>query len=167
MAQPANTAPRPTADAATTLAVVQHRYGSPDVLTLRHVPKPTPGPGEVLVTVKAASLNARDWHAMRGEPRLARLIDLTTFGLRWPRVAIRGTDVAGVVEAVTFIIDKIPAQRIQQHLSAHGVNVSVSVVDHARLDFPHRRLPELVRASVHYYNTEDELDRLISALPRI
>jgi NADPH:quinone reductase-like Zn-dependent oxidoreductase len=85
---------------ATTVAVVQHRYGSPDVLTLRRVPKPTPGPGEVLVTVRAASLNARDWHVMRGEPRLARLMDLATFGLRRPRAATRGTDVAGVVEAV-------------------------------------------------------------------
>jgi NADPH:quinone reductase-like Zn-dependent oxidoreductase len=100
MAHPANTAPRPTTETATTLAVGQHRYGSPDVLTLRHVPRPTPGPGEVLVTVKAASLNARDWHVMRGEPRLARLMDLSTFGLRRPRVPIRGTDLAGVVEAV-------------------------------------------------------------------
>jgi NADPH:quinone reductase-like Zn-dependent oxidoreductase len=93
-------APQPTTETATTLAVVQHRYGSPDVLTLRHVPKPTPGPGEVLVTVMAASLNARDWHVMRGEPRLARLMDLATFGLRRPRAATRGTDLAGVVEAV-------------------------------------------------------------------
>ncbi len=84
----------------TTLAVVQDRYGSPDVLTLRRVPKPRPGPGEVLVAVEAASVNARDWHVMRGEPRLARLMDTATFGRRGPRVAIRGTDVAGVVEAV-------------------------------------------------------------------
>jgi NADPH:quinone reductase-like Zn-dependent oxidoreductase len=84
----------------TTLAVVQDRYGSPDVLTLRRVPKPSPGPGDVLVAVKAASVNARDWHIMRGEPRLARLMDTNTFARRGPRVAIRGTDFAGVVEAV-------------------------------------------------------------------
>ncbi len=84
----------------TTLAVVQDRYGSPDVLTLRRLPKPSPGPGDVLVAVKAASVNARDWHVMRGEPRLARLMDTTTFARRGPRVAIRGTDFAGVVEAV-------------------------------------------------------------------
>jgi NADPH:quinone reductase-like Zn-dependent oxidoreductase len=84
----------------TTLAVAQDRYGSPDALTLTRAPKPTPGPGDVLVSVKAASVNARDWHVMRGEPRLARLLDPTTFGLRRPRVAVRGTDVAGVIEAV-------------------------------------------------------------------
>ena len=43
--------------------------------------------------------------------------------------------------------------------------MSVSLVDYARLDLPDRGLPDLVRASVHYYNTDDELDRLISALP--
>jgi NADPH:quinone reductase-like Zn-dependent oxidoreductase len=84
----------------TTLAVVQHRYGSPDVLSPERVPTPSPGPGEVLVNVKAASVNARDWHIMRGEPRLARLMDPATFRITRPRVAIRGTDLAGVVEAV-------------------------------------------------------------------
>jgi NADPH:quinone reductase-like Zn-dependent oxidoreductase len=80
-------------------ALVQHRYGGPEVLTIGEVPKPTPGSGDVLVRVRAASVNARDWHLMRGEPRLARL-DRKTFGWRAPRVLIRGTDFAGVVEAV-------------------------------------------------------------------
>jgi NADPH:quinone reductase-like Zn-dependent oxidoreductase len=80
-------------------ALVQHRYGGPEVLTIGEVPKPTPGPGEVLVRVRAASVNARDWHLMRGEPRLARL-DRKTFAWRAPRAPIRGTDFAGVVEAV-------------------------------------------------------------------
>jgi cysteine desulfurase / selenocysteine lyase len=65
---------------------------------------------------------------------------------------------------VTFTIDGFPAQQIQQHLHQHGINVSVSLVDYARLDLPARGLPDLVRASVHYYNTNDELDRLIHAL---
>ncbi|MGO4601338.1 alcohol dehydrogenase catalytic domain-containing protein [Terrabacter sp. 2YAF2] len=64
------------------------------------VPTPTPRPHEVLVRVGAASVNARDWHIMRGEPRLARLLDRSSFGLRRPRHAVRGTDVAGIVEAV-------------------------------------------------------------------
>ena len=81
-------------------AVVQERYGSSEVLTLSQVPIPTPGPDEVLVAVRAASLNARDWHIMRGEPRVARLMDRTAFGRRGPQVAIRGTDLAGTVEAV-------------------------------------------------------------------
>ena len=46
----------------------------------------------------------------------------------------------------------------------HGVNVSVSLVDYARLDLPARGLPDLVRASVHYYNTDDELDRLVDVV---
>jgi len=84
----------------TTLAVTQQRYGGPDVLTLTSQPKPLPGPGEVLVRVHAASVNARDWHIMRGEPRLARLLDRSTFAARRPRVLTRGTDLAGVVEAI-------------------------------------------------------------------
>jgi selenocysteine lyase/cysteine desulfurase len=66
---------------------------------------------------------------------------------------------------VTFAVDGVPAQDVQRRLRAAGVNVSVSQVEHARLDLPERGLPDLVRASVHYYNTEAELDRLIGALP--
>ncbi|WP_061299254.1 NAD(P)-dependent alcohol dehydrogenase [Herbidospora cretacea] len=76
-------------------AIVQERYGSPDILEFRDVPTPTPGPGEVLVKVAAASLNARDWHVLRGDPYLSRL----TFGLRRPKQPILGTDFAGVVVA--------------------------------------------------------------------
>jgi cysteine desulfurase/selenocysteine lyase len=66
---------------------------------------------------------------------------------------------------VTFTLDGVAAEDVQQRLQAHGVNVSVSLVEYARLDLQHRGLPDLVRASVHYYNTDDELDRLIRALP--
>ena len=67
---------------------------------------------------------------------------------------------------VTFTLDGVPAQQVHQHLSSAGVNVSVSLVDYARLDLPARGLSDLVRASVHYYNTTEEIDRLLSALPR-
>jgi NADPH:quinone reductase-like Zn-dependent oxidoreductase len=77
-------------------AIVQDRYGSPDVLRLGHVDKPVPADNEVLVQVHAAAINARDWHTMRGDPYVARL----TFGLRSPKMKIRGTDFAGRVEAV-------------------------------------------------------------------
>jgi NADPH:quinone reductase-like Zn-dependent oxidoreductase len=77
-------------------AIVQERYGSPDVLELQEVGKPEPGDHEVLVRVQAASVNARDWHAMRGDPYVARL----SFGLRRPKTKILGTDFAGRVEAV-------------------------------------------------------------------
>ena len=81
-------------------AVAQTRYGGPEVLQVTEVPLPLPGAGEVLVRVHAASVNPRDWHVMRGEPRLARLMDRTLFGRRGPRVPVRGTDLAGVVEAI-------------------------------------------------------------------
>lgn len=84
----------------TSLAVVQHRYGPPGVLALQPVPVPVPAEGEVLVRVRAASVNSRDWHVMRGEPRVARLMAPSVFRSRRPRVAVRGTDLAGVVEAV-------------------------------------------------------------------
>jgi NADPH:quinone reductase-like Zn-dependent oxidoreductase len=77
-------------------AIVQDRYGPPDVLALRDVDQPIPAGNEVLVRVRAASVNARDWHLMRGDPYVAR----PSFGLRRPRVKIRGTDFAGRVEAV-------------------------------------------------------------------
>ena len=80
--------------------VVQSKYGGPDVLQVTVQSRPEPAAGEVLVRVHAASVNARDWHVMRGEPRVARLMDRTLFGRRGPRVPVRGTDFAGVVEAV-------------------------------------------------------------------
>ncbi|MFD9698723.1 NAD(P)-dependent alcohol dehydrogenase [Lentzea sp. NPDC059081] len=76
-------------------AIVQDRYGSADVLELREVDRPVPAPGEVLVRVRAASVNAADWHMMRGDPYFARLF----LGLTGPRSRIRGMDFAGVIEA--------------------------------------------------------------------
>jgi NADPH:quinone reductase-like Zn-dependent oxidoreductase len=81
-------------------ALTQDTYGPPDVLKPSVLPLPNPGPGHVRVKVAAASANVRDWHVMRGEPRLARLLDRTTFGRAAPRTAIRGTDFAGTVDAV-------------------------------------------------------------------
>jgi selenocysteine lyase/cysteine desulfurase len=65
---------------------------------------------------------------------------------------------------VTFSIDGVSAQEVQRRLRQQGVNVSVSLVDYARLDLPARGLPDVVRASVHYYNTEEELIRAVDAL---
>ncbi|MFF4354887.1 NAD(P)-dependent alcohol dehydrogenase [Streptomyces sp. NPDC001530] len=77
-------------------AIAQDRYGSPDVLELREFDQPVPAGKDVLVRVHAVSINARDWHLMRGDPYLARL----AFGVRRPKVKILGTDFAGRVEAV-------------------------------------------------------------------
>lgn len=78
-------------------ASVQHRYGPPDeVCALEDVTTPAPGRGEVLVRVRAAGANWADWSMAMGRPYLMRL----GYGLRRPRRGIRGTDVAGVVEAV-------------------------------------------------------------------
>jgi NADPH:quinone reductase-like Zn-dependent oxidoreductase len=78
-------------------AIVYTKYGSPDVLELKEVEKPTPKDDEVLVKVHAASLNAYDWHVMRGKPFLVRLMG---FGLLKPKKQILGADMAGRVEAV-------------------------------------------------------------------
>ncbi|MBV8540614.1 MAG: aminotransferase class V-fold PLP-dependent enzyme [Pseudonocardiales bacterium] len=67
---------------------------------------------------------------------------------------------------VTFTVQDVPARDVQRRLACSGVNTSVSDAGSARLDLPRRGLSELVRASVHYYNTDDELDRLVHALPR-
>src|SRR5713101_5319230 len=77
-------------------AIVRHTYGSPDVLELEEVAKPTPKDDEVLIKVHAASVNAVDWHMLRADPFLARLDG----GLLTPRNKILGFDVAGRVEEV-------------------------------------------------------------------
>jgi cysteine desulfurase / selenocysteine lyase len=65
---------------------------------------------------------------------------------------------------VSFTVHGHSATEVQQRLSHRRINVSVSIADYARLDLPPRGLTELVRASVHYYNTEAEIDQLIDGL---
>jgi NADPH:quinone reductase-like Zn-dependent oxidoreductase len=81
-------------------AIVQGRYGPPEFLELRDVDQPVPAADDVLVRVHAAAVNALDWHVMRGDPYVARLMDRTVFGRHGPRLSIRGRDFAGRVEAV-------------------------------------------------------------------
>lgn len=78
-------------------AIMQDRYGPPSALGLRDIDRPVPAAGEVLVRVRAAAVNALDWHLVRGDPYLARLL---LGGLRRPSVPVRGRDFAGLVEAV-------------------------------------------------------------------
>jgi len=77
-------------------AIVQDRYGSSDVLAFRSIDMPVIGDDGVLVHVRASSVNALDWHLIRGRPYFARL----TTGFRTPKRAVPGVDVAGVVAAV-------------------------------------------------------------------
>lgn len=77
-------------------AIIQTQYGSPDVLQLEDVEKPTPGDDEVLVRVRAAAVNIGDWHLLRAVPYVIRL----GLGLRKPRRRTPGRDIAGHVEAV-------------------------------------------------------------------
>jgi NADPH:quinone reductase-like Zn-dependent oxidoreductase len=77
-------------------AITYHRYGAPDVLELQDVDEPVVNDGDVLVRVRAASANPRDWHFMRGLPYFIR----AQFGLRAPKNPALGSDVAGQVEAV-------------------------------------------------------------------
>jgi NADPH:quinone reductase-like Zn-dependent oxidoreductase len=76
-------------------AIVRRRYGSPDALELAELETPTPSADEVLIRVRAASVNPYDRHFMRGEPRLVRAMT----GLRRPKDIRLGVDVAGEVEA--------------------------------------------------------------------
>jgi len=77
-------------------AIIYCDYGSPDVLELAEIPKPVPGDNQVLVRVRAASVNPYDSHFLRGEPFLMRI----DFGLRKPKSPRIGVDFAGTVEAV-------------------------------------------------------------------
>ena len=81
-------------------ALTQDVYGTSEVLRIEDVRQPLPADGEVLVRIAASSVNAADWHIMRGEPRIARLMDRSIFGRTGPRQRIRGRDFAGTIEAV-------------------------------------------------------------------
>jgi NADPH:quinone reductase-like Zn-dependent oxidoreductase len=92
-----STESRATTTQATTMkAIVQEVYGSADVLELRDIDKPTLEDNEVLVRVRAAGVNLADWAIMGGLPYIARPV----YGLGNPKNGVRGTDMAGGVEAV-------------------------------------------------------------------
>jgi NADPH:quinone reductase-like Zn-dependent oxidoreductase len=91
-------------------AIVQESYGSPQrVLRLAHVDRPPLGDDYVLIRVRATSVNTPDWITVTGVPHILRLRS----GLRRPRTTVRGTDVAGVVEAVgTSVTDLRPGDEV-------------------------------------------------------
>lgn len=89
--------PAPVAASTSSMKAVQHHcYGGPEVLTLDDVPRPAPADNEVLVKVRAASVNPLDWHYMRGKPYVMRF----SSGIGRPNGPRVGVDFAGTVEAV-------------------------------------------------------------------
>jgi NADPH:quinone reductase-like Zn-dependent oxidoreductase len=78
-------------------AIVRDAYGPPDVLRCEEIPKPAPSDDEVLIKVRAASVNPLDWHTLRAVPFFLRLMG---DGIRKPKNRQLGVDVAGEVEAV-------------------------------------------------------------------
>lgn len=78
-------------------AMIYTKYGSPDMLRLADMPKPTPKAGEVLVKIHAVAINSADIRLLRGKPFLVRLMG---YGLLKPKQPILGSDIAGTVEAV-------------------------------------------------------------------
>jgi NADPH:quinone reductase-like Zn-dependent oxidoreductase len=98
-------------------AIVYKEYGSPDVLELKEVEKPTPRDDEVLVKVYAVSVNAADLHLLRADPFLIRF----SSGLQKPKKQILGADIAGRVEEVGKNVKKFkPGDEVFGDISACG-----------------------------------------------
>jgi len=95
-----NSAPAPaqilSSDAIRMKAIVYRQYGSPDVLQLEDIAKPSPAQNEMLIKVRAASVNPLDWHFMRGMPYVMRM----QVGMGRPNFTRLGVDFSGTVEAV-------------------------------------------------------------------
>jgi NADPH:quinone reductase-like Zn-dependent oxidoreductase len=98
-------------------AFVYEKYGPPETLRMAEVDKPAPKADEVLVKVRAASVNAADWHVLRGKPLFSR----ATLGLLRPKHKILGVDIAGQVEAVGAEVTGFqPGDEVYANLLDHG-----------------------------------------------
>lgn len=107
---------------------------------------------------------ALEWGLPTIRDRIYRLAE----GLRGQLAQLRGVQVRDVgaerCGIVTFTVVDMPAEQVKELLARHHINVSVSRTPSTRLDMEDRGLDELVRASVHYYNTTDELESLCRVL---
>lgn len=91
-------------------AIVYARYGSPDVLELKEIPKPTPKDYQVLIKVHATTVTSGDWRARtRNVPRGFGLISRLVFGISRPRQPILGTELSGEVESAGKAVSKFKA----------------------------------------------------------
>jgi NADPH:quinone reductase-like Zn-dependent oxidoreductase len=98
-------------------AFIYEKYGPPETLRMAEVDKPAPNADEVLVKVLAASVNAADWHVVRGKPLFSR----ATLGLLRPKHKILGVDIAGQLEAVGSGVTRfMPGDEVYANLLDHG-----------------------------------------------
>jgi len=98
-------------------AFIYEKYGPPETLRMAEVDKPAPNDQEVLVKVRAVSINAADWHVLRGKPLFSR----ATLGLLRPKHQLLGVDVAGQVEAVGSGVTRFTAgDEVYANLLDHG-----------------------------------------------
>jgi NADPH:quinone reductase-like Zn-dependent oxidoreductase len=98
-------------------AILWDSYGPPERLRMAEVEKPTPGAGEALVKVLATSVNAADWHSMRGQPLFSR----ATLGILRPKYKVLGVDIAGRVEEVgSGVTNFRPGDEVYANLLEHG-----------------------------------------------
>jgi cysteine desulfurase / selenocysteine lyase len=99
--------------------------------------------------------------------RVTVLADQLRAGLQG--IAGVGVHDKGIVRGgiVTFTVQGVPSDQVSPRLRASGINTSVSPAQYAQYDLPARGLSDLVRASVHYYNTTEEIDRVLAAVAAI
>jgi NADPH:quinone reductase-like Zn-dependent oxidoreductase len=98
-------------------AFIYEKYGPPETLRMGEVDKPAPNADEVLVKVLAVSVNAADWHVLRGKPLFSR----TTLGLLRPEHQLLGVDIAGQVEAVGSDVTRFkPGDEVYANLLDNG-----------------------------------------------
>jgi NADPH:quinone reductase-like Zn-dependent oxidoreductase len=98
-------------------AFIYEKYGPPETLRMTEIDQPAPAANEVLVKVLAVSVNAADWHALRGKPLFAR----ATLGLMRPKHQLLGVDIAGQVEAVGSGVHRFkPGDEVYANLLDHG-----------------------------------------------
>jgi NADPH:quinone reductase-like Zn-dependent oxidoreductase len=98
-------------------AFIYEKYGPPETLRMAEVDKPVPNADEALVKVLAVSVNAADWHVLRGKPLFSR----ATLGLLRPKHQILGVDIAGQVEAVgSGVTGFKPGDEVYANLLDHG-----------------------------------------------
>ena len=117
-----------------------------------------------IIGLKKAVQYASDIGINRICKRVTRLAEK----LRWELAKLSAITVHDIGEIkggiVTFTVDSVSAQEVKNYLSKNRINVSTSSKSSTLLDMKDRNLSELVRASVHYYNTENEIDQFIDAL---